>query len=102
VKQIVILVVAGLAWIDIGTGTARADDAKSVYKLVVKDKALYGAPVDDKHFRTCGGIVIEQPNGARMEPVKGPCPDGTGPLFRPYSGHGKLKPRKGTPAPRAS
>jgi hypothetical protein len=84
-------IMASLAFVAITGGLASADDA-SLYKIIVKDRTVYGTPVDDKHFRMCStGVVIERPESARVEPASGACPPrGIGP-FVPHAGHGKLK-----------
>lgn len=95
-----LLVTAALAVV----GSPSGADGPSYYKVMLNNKAIYGTTVDDTHFRTCAGMVIEKPAGVQPTLVNGSCPTGEGP-FAPFSGH--LKPHataKPTPrrTPRAS
>lgn len=72
------------------TAPAIGDDAPPFYKMVVKDRALYGTRLDSKRFLTCGGVVIEPPSGARVERASGACPADPNDIFVPHSGHTKL------------
>lgn len=89
-----LLVTAALAAI----GSAAGADGPTYYRVILNSKAVYGTTVDETHFRTCAGVVIEVPAGVRPTPVNGSCPTGEGP-FAPFSGH--LKPHAtAKPTPR--
>lgn len=78
--------------------SAYADDNSTVYKLVVQGHAVYGTPVDKKHFKTCSNVVIDTPAHSKLVQLSGSCPSSDD-QFLPYSGHGKLPTAKPSARP---